>query len=475
VRYGANKGDCYFASTFGNIIYASTDATKTWTRVYPSLSVGLGGGGQTLISLHPTEDGKVYLSEGMSIFVSTANGTGGFTNLAPIIPIPHGSGMGQLTNILIHPSTPSVMFAGIAQQNNTTTVGNYLVKSMDSGAHWSAVPGLTSHGVSLLAFDPSNPDIIYANCGSGCGSRPFNGIGDGLFKSADGGTTWTKIGAGIFEKGYLETFAFDPLDTATLFTGGVYSDRGDGVMDAVHISTDSGRHWKTLLMNGSSIGSSKVFYYGSSLYLGNSEGYLYKSDDKGKAWGVAMMMPSMIEWVFSDTGTVSGSAPLYRASGLASVYVGSQSGLLHVTGMGAASGITGGYGNPLSSGVLGEGDSRPYAGSDVKLFSYPNPFDPSRGVPMTIRLGIGRDASRVTVRLYSLSGELVLDADASSRTGGTFYGFTWNGTNQKGERVAPPLKIKGRELAHRPRIDQLGNPDVALHAQRQGSLQIDWQ
>jgi hypothetical protein len=268
-----------------------------------------------------------------------------------------------------------------------------------------------------------------------------------LYRTTDGGTTWEKLGAGIFDRGYLETMAFDPLDPTIIFAGGVYSDSGHGVTDAVHVSTDTGKTWKMLMMNSNQIGTSKVFYYGSSLYFGTSEGYLYQSDTRGRTWGMAMMLPSMIEWIFDGSTSAGGSAPYlkaYRAAGTSSVLAASQSGLYRLSGIGAASGIiTGGFGDPFmnggSGGIGGADDQKAYAGGDVKLYIWPNPFNPKVGSAM-IRLGLPQSATKVNLKVFTLTGDLVVDSDiAGQLQGSTYHGWLWNGRNQNGEVCAPGL------------------------------------
>jgi photosystem II stability/assembly factor-like uncharacterized protein len=436
VRYGARQGDRIFLNTFGGSIYGSTDSARTWTKVYKSMG---GGSGLTYITLHPTDTAKVYLTDGQTIQVSTCNGLGTFSMISPILNgLPMGNSR-QFVNLLIHPSTPTVMYLGVATTKGATR-GTYLYKSENGGTTWTAVSGLSTRGVNLLAFDPKNPDVIYASGGSGWGSRPFNGDGDGLYKSTDSAQTWTKLGAGILDQGYLETIAFAADDTDIFWAGGVYSDPGNGTMDCVYVSTDGGKHFRTQLMNGQTINSSRIFFFDRFLYYGTSEGYLYKSDDKGQTWGVAMVFPAMLEWLIDDSSTTVSSSIRRASSSTGALYAGGQAGMYRVTGMGPASGFAGGYGVPAGSGGFGDvTDAGVYAGGAVKSYNYPNPFNPKKGGATTIKFSLPRAVSSVKAKLYSMSAQLVLDGDLGSLSGGNSYTFTWDGRNKNGELCGPGL------------------------------------
>lgn len=94
---------------------------------------------------------------------------------------------GRTRSILVHPTNASVMWLG--------SVGGGIWKTVNSGATWAPLADfMGSLAVSTLALDPTNADTLYAGTGEGF----YNGDalrGAGIFKSTNGGTTWTQLAA----------------------------------------------------------------------------------------------------------------------------------------------------------------------------------------------------------------------------------------------------------------------------------------
>jgi hypothetical protein len=89
-------------------------------------------------------------------------------------PLGPGNIGGRTRALLIHPTTPNVMYAA--------GVAGGVWKTTNAGALWQPLTDLMANiAVSCLAFDPSNPNVIYA------------GTGEGVFRSLDGGATWSKV------------------------------------------------------------------------------------------------------------------------------------------------------------------------------------------------------------------------------------------------------------------------------------------
>ncbi|HZV69490.1 MAG TPA: hypothetical protein VFG10_08100 [Saprospiraceae bacterium] len=92
-------------------------------------------------------------------------------------------GVGRINVIAFHPTDPNTIFAG-------APVGG-LWKSTNSGTTWTCLTNLMTHvGVSGIAIDPTNANIIYILTGDGDGG----GSSIGVYKSTNGGTTWTVTG-----------------------------------------------------------------------------------------------------------------------------------------------------------------------------------------------------------------------------------------------------------------------------------------
>src|SRR5262249_19828860 len=84
-----------------------------------------------------------------------------------------------------------------------------IFKTTDAGGNWSSV-SFPSSG-QTLAIDPTNPNTVYVGTGS-------YGIGYGIYKSTDGGTTWNAINQGLNNRD-VRALAIDPSSPARVYAG----------------------------------------------------------------------------------------------------------------------------------------------------------------------------------------------------------------------------------------------------------------
>ncbi len=107
----------------------------------------------------------------------------------------------------------TVAIDGVANQPNLfyiAAVNGGIWKSEDAGRTWVPIFDHEPTGsIGALAVAPSNPQIVYAGSGEGL-QRPDLAIGDGIYKSTDGGTTWTHLG--LRDGQQIASMAVDPSD-----------------------------------------------------------------------------------------------------------------------------------------------------------------------------------------------------------------------------------------------------------------------
>ncbi|MFZ2490688.1 MAG: hypothetical protein WA208_04305 [Thermoanaerobaculia bacterium] len=137
--------------------------------------------------------------------------------------------VGRINDLLIHPTSPNTMWAG--------SDGGGIWKTTDGGTTWQAVDDFFgSLSISAFAMRAADPSTIYVATGAQ-GSHTGLG-GDGIFKSTDGGSSWSQLAAtdpstdSAFQ--YVYDLAIDPADSNTVIAatyGGAY------------ITTNGGTSW----------------------------------------------------------------------------------------------------------------------------------------------------------------------------------------------------------------------------------------
>jgi len=170
---------------------------------------------------------------------------------------------------------------------------------------WSLV-GLENHNVRSIVMDPINANILYAGT-----------FDDGIFKSTDGGMTWSAINDGLpdFQGLYFSTLVIDPNNPNTLYT----------VPEVNHVykSVDAGNHWvdisggietPTAFDLAIDPHSSNILYAG--IYGSNCAG-LFKSIDGGINWDRSVPTCDIYKLLAdpSDSNTIyAGSNTVYKTS-----------------------------------------------------------------------------------------------------------------------------------------------------------------
>ena len=190
------------------------------------------------------------------------------------------------------PSQPCVFFVGV---NN-----GGVWKTNDCGNTWQPTFEGQTQSIGALAVAPSNPDIVYVGSGEGL-RRPDLSIGDGVYKSTDGGKTWSHLG--LRDGQQFGSIIVDPKNPDRLFVAVLGHPYGPSAERGIFRSLDGGQSFTKVLFKNDDVGgidlafdprdSNKIY---ASLWAsrrppwtvgGNYEGPgsgLFKSEDGGENW-----------------------------------------------------------------------------------------------------------------------------------------------------------------------------------------------
>ncbi len=251
-----SDGNVYATTEFG--LSMSRDGGSTWTPVLPEFAPG------AAVLTDDSRPETVYASAGLSL-IRTSDAGATFSAPTRGLVNPGWSTVG------IDPGNPRhVLLAGSLLG---VLVGNQLsttYTTRDSGTTWtSSRPGY----VSAFAVDPTNPERVYAAGGSG------------VFRSDDGGATWTVSSTDLFPP---TSILMDPLDPATLYVGTCCGLRGSG--GGVYKSSDSGATWHQTSFGFPDPPEDTLWWVNSlaadaqGIIYATSPGGLKRSTNQGGSW-----------------------------------------------------------------------------------------------------------------------------------------------------------------------------------------------
>ncbi|HXT87440.1 MAG TPA: glycosyl hydrolase [Verrucomicrobiae bacterium] len=200
--------------------------------------------------------------------------------------------------LAIAPSDPNVIYVGTGEPclRGDISYGNGVYKSTDGGKTWTHAGLDDTQHISAIIVDPRNPDLVMvAAIGHAFGSNEARGV----FRSADGGKTWTKVLYKDDQTGAGD-IVFDPTNAHIVYAALYQVVRkpwdfiSGGPGSGMYKSTDEGLTWKPLEGHGLPSGplgkiGIAVGADGERVYalIEADKGGLYVSNDAGGSWGLA--------------------------------------------------------------------------------------------------------------------------------------------------------------------------------------------
>jgi photosystem II stability/assembly factor-like uncharacterized protein len=207
-------------------------------------------------------------------------------------------------------SDPEVIYAGTGEgvQRQFISPGNGVYKSTDGGDTWTSVGLEETRHIARLRIHPSNPDIVYvAAMGDMFGPNPDRGV----YRTTDGGETWKRILYKGETAGAVD-LAIDPAKPNVIIAAlnhhvtYPWDEESGGPTTGLFKSTDGGDTWTDITRNPgmptglvgkiciaiSPADSSRVYAF---IEADKGEGGIYRSDDGGSTWQLTHQDPGKME------------------------------------------------------------------------------------------------------------------------------------------------------------------------------------
>ena len=129
-------------------------------------------------------------------------------------------------------------------------------KTTDAGRTWNPIfDDQPTGSIGVIAVAPSNPDVIYVGSGEGL-HRPDLSTGNGVYKSADAGRTWTHLG--LTDAQQIPNLAVDPRNPDRVFVAALGHPYGPNEERGIFRSTDGGRTFQKVLYKDENTGGNDV-------------------------------------------------------------------------------------------------------------------------------------------------------------------------------------------------------------------------
>lgn len=267
---------------YGDGVYRSEDGGRSWKNMGLKTSEHIGR-----IVIDPRDSNVVFVAAQGPLW--SAGGerglyktTDGGKTWKAVIKISENTGV---TDVVMDPSNPDIMYAAAWQRRRhfyTLVNGgpeSALYKSVDGGNTWTKLrSGLPPGDLGRIGLDvsPVNPNVVYATVEA-------SGNLSGIFRSNDKGATWERMSPNIAQAMYYGQIICDPKDVDRIYIPNV----------VLQVSDDAGRTQRPLVT-----GRVHVDYHAmwidpknTDYYLVGNDGGVYESFDRGATWHFKANLP----------------------------------------------------------------------------------------------------------------------------------------------------------------------------------------
>ena len=242
---------------------------------------------------------------------------------------------GRISDFAVDPAQRSHYFVAVSSGG--------VWKTTNGGTTWKPVfDGEGSYSIGTITLDPQNPNVVWVGTGENNSQRSV-GYGDGVYKSVDGGESWTRMG--LEKSEHIGKILVDPRDSKVVWVaaqGPLWAPGGDR---GLYKTTDGGQNWNCVLSISENTGVSDLAFdprdfevvYATAyqrrrhvwtLIDGGPESAIHKTSDGGATWtklsaglpkedmgriGIAVA-PSRPDWVYAVIEASDKGKGFYRST-----------------------------------------------------------------------------------------------------------------------------------------------------------------
>jgi hypothetical protein len=316
----------------------------SWTALGPAPVSG-SSGRIAAIAADPSNANVIYIGAAGGGVFKTTDGGNTWTPLTDHVTDAAGNPVPMFTGALaVAPSNDNVVYAGTGEANmgpsklaisrDNVYYGEGILKSTDAGATWTleGQSDFNRRTISRIVVDPSDPNTVYA----AVGALATNGLpgNTGIWKSTDGGSTWTDLTTGISTTAAFSDLAMDPANHLILYAA-VGDPNGSDPANGLYETTDGGTTWSRAgnFPTGSDANVGRVdvalsaanpsVIYATIAHSGSNASLyeMLRSTDGGSTWSVLSSAPNFMG-SFGDYNIALAVDP----SNASTVYAGGQAG-----------------------------------------------------------------------------------------------------------------------------------------------------
>jgi photosystem II stability/assembly factor-like uncharacterized protein len=285
----------YFGAVDGGI-WKTTNAGVTWSPIFDHERVAAIGA----IAVAPSDPKVIYVGTGESDIRSNLASGDGVYRSADAGQTWQNIGLRdtrQISRIVVDPQNADVVYVGALGHAYGPNDERGVFKSTDAGAHWTRVLDQGPEtGIADLAIASDHPSLLFAatwrtHRPPWSTYAPIDGPGSGIFRSQDGGNSWSRLNSGLPAGDWGR-----PAVAVSPDGERVYALIDDGKKSGLYRADDGGNTWT--LKNSDSRLTSRAWYFGNLtvdpqnpdvFYVPNVA--LYRSDDGGQTISIVRGAP----------------------------------------------------------------------------------------------------------------------------------------------------------------------------------------